>query len=236
MDYEAFRGRALPASLDHQGTRLPLGERAQVLRKAVGLVERHLAAGTPLLMAPLGRCRSLPPLGGRVCASLLARPFFTARHQVMLQLMRLATHCRDTWVRRLWTPARVRPSLGDRFLMDYYPRPSEGGPPRLPYASRPPRRHPWASRSWSRNAAAHRERATAPGARCAWSTGHPRAPGARAWGGASTVAPASATRGTAALRRARGARRQRLGSRRAAKSSSCKTGACDGAVLLARGT
>ena len=54
-------GRALPASPDHRlrGTRLPLGERAQVLRKAVGLAERHLAAGALLSGDPLGRCRSL---------------------------------------------------------------------------------------------------------------------------------------------------------------------------------
>ena len=86
-------GRALPASPDYRlrGTRLPLGERARVLHKAAGLVERYLVAGTLLCGAPLGRCRSLLPLGGRVCAGLSARPFFAARHEVMLQLMRLAT-------------------------------------------------------------------------------------------------------------------------------------------------
>ena len=76
----------LPASPDHRGTRLPLGDRAQILLKAVGLVERHLVAGTLLRGAPLGRCRSLLPLGGRVCAGLSARPFFAARHEVILQL------------------------------------------------------------------------------------------------------------------------------------------------------
>ena len=134
-------GRALPASPDHwlRGTRLPLGERAQVLRKAVALAERHLAAGALLGGAPLGRCRSLLPLGGRVCAGLSARPYFAARHEVMLQLMRLAAHCRDSWARRLRTPARMRPQHSDRFLMDYFPRPLEGGPHLLPYARRPPR-------------------------------------------------------------------------------------------------
>ena len=141
LDYEAFVGRALPDSLDHRlrGTRLPLGERAQVLRKAAGLIECHLVAGTLLCGAPLGCCRSLLPVGGRVCAGLSARPFFAARHDVMLQLMRLATHCRDSWVRRLRAPARMRPPLGDRFLMDYFPRPLEGEAPLLLYARRPPR-------------------------------------------------------------------------------------------------
>ena len=141
LDYEAFVGRALPASPDHRlrGTRLPLGERARVLRKAARLVERHLVAGTLPCGAPLGRCRSLLPLGGRVCAGLSACPFFAARHEVMLQLMRLATYCRGTWARRLRTPARLGLPLGDRFLMDNYPRPLEGGAPLLPYARRPPR-------------------------------------------------------------------------------------------------
>ena len=141
LDYEAFVGRALSASPDHRlrGTRLPLGEWAQILRKAVGLAERHLAAGALLSGAPLGRCRSLLPLGGRVCAGLSARLYFAARHEVMLQLMRLAAHCRDSWVRRLPAPARMRPLLSDCFLMDYFPRPLKGGPCLLPYARRPPR-------------------------------------------------------------------------------------------------
>ena len=33
---------------------------------------------------------------------------------------------------------RIRPQLGDRFLMDYHPRPLEGGALLLPYAKRPP--------------------------------------------------------------------------------------------------
>ena len=59
-------GRALPASLDHRlrGTRLPLGERAQVLRKAVGLAERHLAAGALLRGAWWGAVARSSPLGG----------------------------------------------------------------------------------------------------------------------------------------------------------------------------
>ena len=105
----------------------------------MGLAERHLAAGALLSGAPLGRCRSLLPLGGRVCAGLSARPYFAARHEVMLQLMRLAAHCRDSWARRLRAPARMRPQHGDRFLMDYFPRPPDGPPPLLPYARRPPR-------------------------------------------------------------------------------------------------
>ena len=104
----------------------------------------HLVAGTLLSGAPLGRCRSLLPLWGRVCAGLSARPFFAARHEVMLQLMRLATQCRDSRVQRLRAPARMRPPLSDRFLMDYFPRPLEGGGggALLPCARRPPRASP----------------------------------------------------------------------------------------------
>ena len=58
-DYQAFVGRVLPAPPDHRlrGTRLPLGEWAQVLRKAARLTQRHLMAGILLCRAPLGRCR-----------------------------------------------------------------------------------------------------------------------------------------------------------------------------------
>ena len=47
--------------------------------------------------------------------------------------MRLVAHCCDSW------PRRLRPHHNDHFLMDYFPRPLEGGPPLLPYARRPPR-------------------------------------------------------------------------------------------------
>ena len=77
-----------------------------------------------------------------MCAGQSACPFFAAHHKVMLQLMRLTTQRRDSWVRRLRALACTRPPLGDRFLMDYYPRPLEGGPPLLPYARRPPRVRP----------------------------------------------------------------------------------------------
>ena len=69
----------------------------------------------------------LLPLGGRVCAGLSARPFFAARHEVMLQLMRLATHCRDAWVRRLRTRARMRSPLGDHFSWTTTPAHLRGG-------------------------------------------------------------------------------------------------------------
>ena len=63
-----------------------------------------------------------------VVLSQVALSYWPARSsQLATQLMRLATHYRDTWVRRLRTPALMRLPLGDRFLMDYYPRPLEGG-------------------------------------------------------------------------------------------------------------
>ena len=63
LDYEAFAGWALSASPDHRlwGTRLPLGERAQILRTAAGLVERHLVAHG--LLPP-------PPRGGGTALAL----------------------------------------------------------------------------------------------------------------------------------------------------------------------
>ena len=98
MDYEAFTSRALPAAPDHRlrGTRLPLGERAQVLRKAMGLLKGHLVAGDLMSGRSLGRCRSLLPLAGRLCSGRSARPFFAARQEMLPQLLRLADHCRDS--------------------------------------------------------------------------------------------------------------------------------------------
>ena len=71
-DYEASICRALPTSLHHKprGTCLPLGERAQVLRRAAQLVQRHMVAGRLLQGAPTDQCRSLLPLGGRLCKGL----------------------------------------------------------------------------------------------------------------------------------------------------------------------
>ena len=62
--------------------------------------------------------------------------------------------------------------------------------------------HPRAYRSRSRGATAPQEGAAAPGAPHAWSTGRPRAPGAKAKGGASAAAAERTTVGNAAPRRA----------------------------------
>ena len=87
LDWELFLGRALPASSHHQlrGMRLPLGERAQVLRQALRLLQRHMAAGRLLQGDPSDR-RALILLGGCLCTGLRARPFFAARVDMVLQL------------------------------------------------------------------------------------------------------------------------------------------------------
>ena len=178
-------------------------------------------------MAPLGRCRSLLTLRCRVCAGLSARPFFAARHKVMLQLLRAATHCRDTWVRRLQAPARMRPPLGDHFLMYCYPRHLEGrgGRHSCHTPGGPRGRRPRAFPPRLRGAAARRERAATLRARFAWSMGHHRALGAEAWAGASAAAAEPDMRGMPTPRRARVARRPRLGSHRASKWWCPRTGA-----------
>ena len=90
-EYEAFVGRVRPASPDHRlrSARLPQGETAKSHAK-------HLATGSLLRAAPLGRCRSLLPSGWRLCVGLSTHPFFVGRHEVMLQLPHPATRCRDT--------------------------------------------------------------------------------------------------------------------------------------------
>ena len=91
-----------------------------------------------------------------------------------------------------------------RLLMDYYPRPLEGGPPLLPYARRTPRR-PRVFRSWLRSAAARRERSAALRAHSTWCMGHHCARGVETWAGASAAAAVPETRGMPALQRARSA-------------------------------
>ena len=75
LDFEIHVGRVLPASPHHQlrGTRVPLGERAQVLRHGVRLVRRHLAAGQLPQGAPSDRTHSprRPVLGGLLGPTVL---------------------------------------------------------------------------------------------------------------------------------------------------------------------
>ena len=114
LDCETFLGRALPASSHHQlrGMCLPLGERAQVLRQAARLLQRHIPPVRFLQGAASGRCRALVPLGGPLCAGLRAQPFFAARADMALQLQGLAPHVPEAWLHRLRTPAGIPPGGG----------------------------------------------------------------------------------------------------------------------------
>ena len=130
LDYEAFVGLVL-APLRTTGCGAHAyhwGNEPKILHKAVGLAERRLAAGALLGGAPLGRVR-----GAFGSAILCGAP----RGHVAADA--LATHCRDSWGRRLRASARMRPQHSDRFLMDYFHRSLDGGPPLLLYAQRPPR-------------------------------------------------------------------------------------------------
>ena len=128
LDCETFLGRALPASPHHQlrGMRLALPERAQVVRQAARLLQRHMAAGRFLQGAPSDRCRALVPLGGRLCAGLRARPFFAGRADMALQLQGLALHLHEAWLHRSRQPASGR---GGRHASScpISPAPREGG-------------------------------------------------------------------------------------------------------------
>ena len=143
LDYEAFAGRepSLPGSptAGYAPAAWGVGPNpAQGYRCG----RAPPGGGHTAIRAPLGRFRSLLPLGGRVCAGLSARPCFAARHEVMLQLMRLATH---SWTRGSGAVGR-RPACGRLwvtvFLWTTTPALSREGPPLLPYARRPPRAPP----------------------------------------------------------------------------------------------
>ena len=151
-----------------------------------------------------------------MCAGLPAHALFAAHHKVMLRLMRLATSFWDTRVRRVRTPACIKPSLDDRLLMDYYPRPTGGGPPFLPYARRPPfrvplvvpqRKHPRAMGSSTRGALCMEHGAPL---RARW----------KILGRGITRGFPAATRGTPAPRRAWDAGRPHPRLSRASRSSS----------------
>ena len=116
------------------------------------------------------------------------------------------------------------------FLWTTIPAPSREPPP--PYCRMPGGPHgrrPGASHSQPRSVAASRARAMALKARSTCSMGCRRAPGAKAWAGASAAAAGwarrGATRGTPTPRRARAVQGSRPGSRRAARCSFLRTGA-----------
>ena len=164
LDYEAFVGRALLGSPDHRGTRLPLGERPQVLRKAAGLMQRHLVLCTLMCGAPLGRCPSLLPLGGRMCTGLLSCLFFTA----LLGPAR-ASACPHA--------AAARRS----FSHGLFPSSPQGAVPLNAVCQEAPTGQPGASRSPPRSATALRGRAVALATRYTCRMERRRAPSAQAW-------------------------------------------------------
>ena len=170
-----------------------------------------------------------------MCTGLSARPFFAARCEVMLQLVRLATDCRDAWVRRPWAPARMRPPLDDRSLMDYYPRPLEGGPPLLPFARRPP---PGAAQERpARGSAAQRPPGAGSGTQSALCLEHgaPSCPGCRSRGWGISRCCRAGHEGHADPSAGPRCPKARPGSHRAATCSCPRPGTLGGgAVLLAR--
>ena len=71
-----------------------------------------VAAGHVPRGSPTNRCCSLLLFGGCLCVALRARPYFTAREEMVLQPSYLALHCWDMWLKRLRAPARLRPVGG----------------------------------------------------------------------------------------------------------------------------
>ena len=111
------------------------------------------------------------------------------------------------------------------------PVPSREGPPYCRMPGGPQGRHPGASHSPPRSAAACQGRAVALRVRSAWNMGRRHAPGAEAWAGASAAAAGRATKGTLTPRRARAVRGSRPGPPGARPRGPARRGG--GAVLLA---
>ena len=117
-----------------QGMRLPLGERAQVLRQAALLLQCHMAGRRILQGAPSGGRRALVPLWGRLCAGLRVRPLFAAKGGHGAAPARLGPASAGSVAAPL-VHAGPHPAEGAAcFLMTYFPRPPGGGLALLPYA------------------------------------------------------------------------------------------------------
>ena len=121
LDDEAFAGRALPASPDHRlwGTRLPLGERAQILRKAAGVVERHLLPYTRRPpRAPPRAFRSLPRSAAarqvRAVALRARSAWSMGRHRALGAGARASAAAVGRDTRGTTTPRRVHVVRGSR--------------------------------------------------------------------------------------------------------------------------
>ena len=189
LDCETFLGWALPASPHHQlrGMRVPLGERAQVLRHAARLLQRHMATGRFLQGAPSYRCRAIVPLGGRLCAGARARPFFAAKADMILQFQGLALHLQGAWLHRLRTPARIgrRGGGGGRHVSSWPipPAPQGGGPDCSPTLAGSGRSTSRGSPGRKRSARGGRARAEGRWGPAARNMARPRAPAACSWVG-----------------------------------------------------
>ena len=103
LDFEAHSGRAMPASpgAELQSIVLSLHERAQVLRTALSVLQRHVVSGTLVQRTMTLKARSLVPLGAGPLAGLTARPYFTRRQDMRVQLQALATYCEERWVNKI---------------------------------------------------------------------------------------------------------------------------------------
>ena len=77
----------------------PATRKAQVPRRAVQVVQRHMAAGQLLKGEPTDQCRSLFLLGGCLCKGPRERLYFAAREDMVLQLPHLASHRQEMWLK-----------------------------------------------------------------------------------------------------------------------------------------
>ena len=138
LDCELFPGRALAASPHHQlrGMRLLLGERAQGLRQASRLLQRHMAVGQLLQGAPATATRYSSHRG-----PLRARPFFCRQGKHGAAVAGPGTTAAGDVAGPAATPARIQPGGATHFLVAYFPRPLDSGPALLPCTRRPRRVH-----------------------------------------------------------------------------------------------
>ena len=118
LDFEAHSGRVMPASpgSELQSVVLSLRERARVLRTALSVLQRRVVTGAPVQGRLTPKARSLVPLGAGPLAGHPARPYFTRRQALRVQLQAPATYCQERWVTKIGQgpSCQVRTAPGGR--------------------------------------------------------------------------------------------------------------------------
>ena len=131
LDFEAYTGRALPAapSMTLRGEVMSLHERARVLRVALATLQKHVRQGVMLEGEMTTKANSLIPLGAGLMVGLTARPYFTRRQEMTVQLAALGDYSEGRLMANLRGRRAVRRAGADPLPGGAPPQGTWWGPP-----------------------------------------------------------------------------------------------------------